>query len=101
MNTNGKGWFNDIGELTKSLPADCINDCAAMGRVDDAVAYWVEALNFEENFPADKARAYLAEFGAWERDELERMSTNELAQKVLWILCGYVKEGETYLTIQM
>lgn len=96
-----KGWFNELGEMTRELPTDCIQECAAQGRVDDAVAYWVEKLNFEEDFPVEKARTYLAEFGAWEREELARMSTNELAQKVLWILCGNAKDGETYLSIML
>lgn len=86
------GWFNERGELMKPLPGQCIEDCSGSGRVDDQVAYWVDKLGFDIDMPRDKAIEFLSEYGAWESDEIEDMDIIELAEKVLWIFCGNIKE---------
>lgn len=85
-------WFDSHGELLKPLPGECIKDCARGGRVDDDVAYWVNALKFDLGLPRERAINFLSEYGAWELDELDGMDDFNLAEKVLWILCGNIKE---------
>ena len=85
-------WFDERGELVKPLPGQCIEDCSGSGPVDDQVAYWVDKLGFDIDMPRDKAIKFLSEYGAWESDELEDMDIIELAEKVLWIFCGNIKE---------
>lgn len=86
------GYIDDYGQLIKPLPMDCILDCSGSGRVDDQVAYWVDKLGFDIDMPRGKAIKFLSEYGAWESDELEDMDIIELAEKVLWIFCGNIKE---------
>ena len=88
------GWFDSIGQLTKELPDDCILDCSHQGACDADVSYWVDELGFE--VPSEKAKAYLKGFGAWDDDELDEMTDRELAEKVLWIFCGYLKDDPDY-----
>ena len=85
-------WFDERGELLKPLPGQCIEDCSGSGRVDDEVAYWVNALKFDLGLPRERAINFLSEYGAWELDELDGMDDFNLAEKVLWIFCGNIKE---------
>lgn len=85
-------WFDERGELVKPLPGQCIEDCSGSGRVDDEVAYWVNALKFDLGLPRERAINFLSEYGAWELDELDGMDDFNLAEKVLWIFCGNIKE---------
>jgi len=86
------GYIDDYGQLIKPLPMDCILDCSGSGRKDDEVAYWVEELGFDKSLPIEKAKRFLLEFGAWDEDELETKSDFELAEMVLWIFAGNIKE---------
>ena len=45
--------------------------------------------------PREKAIAYLGEFGAWE--DLETASQKTLAQRVLWLACGDISDGEDWI----
>lgn len=81
--------------LEKSaLPAEAIKDCSASGRVDDAVEYWRKKLGFT----VDRKLAIqdLQEYGAWEKEELEALSDDDLAEKILWLACGNFKDGEDF-----
>jgi len=60
-------WFNGR-DCVKSLPADCIAECSAQGKVDDAVKYWLKELNLEA--PAWFLREHLSGYGAWDKAEL-------------------------------
>ena len=86
------GWFDEHGELVKPLPGRCIEDCSGSGAVDDEVAYWVNALKFDLGLPRERVINFLSEYGAWELDELDGMDDFNLAEKVLWIFCGNIKE---------
>ena len=76
-----------------------MKDCSASGSVDMAVQRWVKELGFDKNFPRSQAISYLRGFGAWEAEELERMSDTELAQWILWIFCGNIADGEDYCSL--
>jgi hypothetical protein len=71
---------------------DCILGCSHSGRCDDDVEFWVKELNFADGLPVEKAKRYLQEYGAWDEEELENMSDDDVAQRVLWIFCGNIKD---------
>ena len=77
------GWFDDRGDMIKTLPGDCILACSGQGRVDDDVSFWVDELGFADDLPRELAINYLKEYGAWEEDELNDMTLKSLAEKVL------------------
>lgn len=108
------GWFNEIGELTppdwaidefgidpdkSPLPDECVRACSHSGRVDDDVSVWVDELKFDQNFPVERARRWLKEYGAWDEEELAEMDARELAEKALWIFACDISDGETYCTM--
>lgn len=91
-------WFNEYGHFTGELPEECVRNCTVPGQdASEAVEYWRKRLGF--TVPREKAIQYLHEFGAWllESDEydkgLNEMADDELADKVLWIACGDVREN--------
>lgn len=73
------------------LPAEAVHDMTQPGPVDDAVEYWRERLNFK--VPRQQAISYLAEFGAWDQDELTAKDDAELSEIVLWIAAGDTREN--------
>lgn len=88
-------WFWDNGELRKRIPKDTVRQCARSGHNDETVEYWVKRLKFDA--PREKAIAYLAEFGAWDRPKLEAMTQKDINEKVLWIACWDIREeGQWY-----
>lgn len=95
----GGGNWSQYGEYTKPLPGDCIKDCASPGQRDSEVAMWVEELDFANGMPIEKAKNYIAEYGAWDREELDEKSDEEIAQIVLWIFAGNVHE-EAYMFLR-
>ena len=90
------GAWSENGEYKKPIPASCIEDCAGPGQKDNEVAMWVEELGFANGMPIEKAKNYIEEYGAWDREELDAKSDEEIAQIVLWLFCGNVHE-EAYL----
>ncbi len=90
------GWL-----ASGQFPANCIAECSASGQVAPAVEYWVKKLNFQ--VPREHAIKYLKEFGAWPLKSdaydtgLEDMSDSDLAEKVLWLACGDIKEQGEWL----
>ena len=94
------GWFDEKhGWLQKDIPEECVMDCSGSGSKDDAVAFWVDELKFY--IPPtliEKAKAYLREFGAWEKEELDQWAETEdvehqLAKHILWCFCCDLREG--------
>ena len=82
--------FNEYGYMTGEFPAACVEDCSHAGACDDDVEYWRKRLEF--TVPRERAIAYMREFGAWEPEELDAMSDDDLAARILWIACGEIKE---------
>ena len=89
---DGSPWFDDRGDMLKTLPGDCILACSGQGRVDDDVAFWVKELDFTNGLPRERTINYLSEYGAWDDEELNEMTAMSLAEKVLWIFCNDLKE---------
>lgn len=93
-------WFDEHGWMQRPIPEDAWRECSAPGQNDEAVEYWLHELQFY--IPTSlhqKARDYLAEFGAWDDAELDAwLSTedteHEIAKHVLWLFCGDIREGQ-------
>jgi hypothetical protein len=86
-------WFTPQGWFNGQLPAECVSDCSASGSVDDAVAYWVNKLEFD--VPEPQAAKWLKEFGAWNAEELADHEAN--VRRVLWQACCDIKDqGEWF-----
>lgn len=83
-------WFDDLGVFVGELPQECILQCSAPGPCDAAVTKWREALEF--SVPREKAIAYIRETGGWPAEELVLMKDKTLADIVLWIACGDMRE---------
>jgi len=83
-------WFDEQGNLIRDIPKEAVSACSGPGRADEAVESWRKKLNFE--VPRAKAISYLREYGAWDAPELQAMDDDDLAEKVLWIACGDIKE---------
>ena len=78
------------GECVRSIPEDCVVDCSHSGSCDADVAAWRAELGF--TVPRELAIPWLAEFGAWDRSELEAEDDDALAERVLWIACDDISE---------
>ena len=88
-------WFSgDINQ--RQLPPECIADCSAGGPVDDAVAYWIDRLQFDG--PSWLIRRHLRSYGAWSRRELCDHQANR--RRLLWIWACNCREGEPQLFLQ-
>ena len=78
-------WFDlnhcDGRESCRQLPAECVADCSGPGPADDAVAFWLERLQFDG--PPWLFRHHLREFGAWDAADLADHNANRA--RVLWI----------------
>lgn len=83
-------WFDESGRLLRGLPEECVRECTAPGRVDEAVEYWQKKLEFE--VPRERAIEWLLESGSWSEAELSRKDDRWLAQAVLWLGCGDVQD---------
>lgn len=92
--------FNEYGHLDSGqFPAQCIDDCSASGRVDEAVEYWRKELGLVAALePRRKlVESYLKEYGAW--DDLETADIETLADRVLWTAMCDIKESGDWLGI--
>lgn len=76
------------------IPEQCIKDCSSSGDVSEAVAYWLEKLNFSVD--RNKAIDCLEGYGAWDREDMEQESDETIAQRILWIACTDFSEFVTW-----
>ena len=88
-------WFQGPWAL-QELPAEAVADCSASGRVDDAVDFWVDRLEFDG--PAWLIRRYLKGHGAWSPADLCDHQAN--LRRLLWIWACNCREGQTLLVIE-
>ncbi len=82
------GWFDENGWLLKEIPQECVDDCSHPGECAYDVKRWVDELGFE--VPRRKAIEHLRGYGAW--DDLEDVDDSTLAERVLWMACGDIRE---------
>jgi hypothetical protein len=88
-------WFDSHGYLLGTLPEDCVSDCSHAGACEADVRYWRGRLDF--SVPRERAIGYLREFGAWTAEELADRTDEELAEIVLWVACGDLRESGEWL----
>lgn len=99
MPTNVKElpWFDEYGWVQKEIPQPAVEACYHSGQCQGDVEHWRKVLNF--TVPRQKAIDYLEGYGAWEVEEMNAWSEEELAEKVLWIACGDISEQGEWLGI--
>lgn len=81
------------------LSGACVEACSHSGSCDRDVAHWapivaaqVKVDDFTNQPTADKIRAELTEYGAWDSYELEDAAANWL--RIVWIAVGNIAENE-------
>lgn len=81
------------------LSGECVADCSHSGPCDDDVKSWVpkvraqiEADNFRNKPDAESIRAELAEYGAWDDDELADDDAN--FERLVWIAAGNISDDD-------
>jgi hypothetical protein len=91
-------WASGNG-LEFRIPGEAILDIAQSGRNDEAVAAWVDAVRDQaerDNFPngptPDSIRRELAEYGAWDDEELADDEQNW--HRLLWIAAWDVFDSD-------
>ena len=88
-------WFDEHGYLIRQIPKEAIADCAHPGPCDTDVDYWQRELDFTA--PREQMIEYLEPYGAWAKDELDSKTDDELAQMVLWLAAGDIKENGEWI----
>ncbi len=82
----------------EDLPADCISSCTVPGQdASDEVEYWLNRLDFQVD--PEAARAGLAEYGAWDDEDLSEADPHTLSGRVLWLACCHFNDGYDYFTL--
>lgn len=80
-------------ESLRQLPPEAISDCSGPGPADEAVAYWVQRLEFDG--PPWLFREHLRSYGAWDAADLADHNANR--ERVLWIwACDCREEPGAY-----
>ncbi len=77
------------GTFDIDMPGDAVLDCSHAGRCDEDVAHWLPRLDLDHITPA-QARAALAEYGAWDDDQLASHEDN--LERLVWIAAGDIQE---------
>ncbi len=95
-----KTWFHPNGEIIRNIPKQAARNCTHPGPCDRDVS----DLRVESGFnipPAlrKQAEQYLSEYGAWNDAELKAMNPEQLEDTILWIACGDISEGQTFIGI--
>ncbi len=90
-----KAYVDDNGEIVGKIPSACVSDCSHSGDCGPDVKHWVKYLGF--TVPREVAIPYLRETGAWTQEELESLSDSDLAEKVFWIACGDISDGQEWI----
>lgn len=100
VSTDGGAWFDSTGTLVKDIPEECIKQCTQPGHdAYEDCKYWVKELGFADGLDIPLAKGYLKWTGGWEPDEIASFSPEETAIRLLWIVCGDLKEGMDLITI--
>lgn len=83
-----KTYWAHFNRFELQLPGQCVLDCSAQGSVDDVVAYWAERVTKTPD--PNSIRFELAEYGAWDDNELADDDANW--RRLIWIAAGNVAE---------
>lgn len=84
-----EAYFN---RFTIELPAQAVSDCSHHGECDDDVAHWAGRVKRPEDVTAERLRAELKEYGAWDAEELADDEANW--KRIIWIAAGNIKDEE-------
>jgi hypothetical protein len=57
-----------------------------------AVVFWRKKLDFE--VPRKRAIDYLFDTGGWSFEDLDELTDDEIAEKILWIACCDINERQ-------
>lgn len=82
----------DFSRFSLELPDQCVLDCAHSGPCDEDVEFWFQKLDTSKFPGADKIKAELAEYGAWDDDELADDDQN--IRRLIWLAAGQIKDIE-------
>lgn len=85
MRDDSKGYW-EISEF----PSEAISDCSGPGPADDAVAHWVDELDFQPD--TDATRSCLSKYGTWDAEQLS--DDDENRERVFWIMMGDFAEWD-------
>jgi hypothetical protein len=80
------GWY-----VGPAFPDECVSACTHPGDDLPDVVYWRNRLDFQ--VPRARTIAWLAEYGAWEQEEMEKEPDDTLANRVLWLACHDVMDN--------
>lgn len=95
-----EGFFSPQGELVKEIPQECVDACTKPGAdAYDDCSRWVDELEFDKGLDIAKAKGFLLSTGGWERKELSKMDPKNVAIRLLWIICGDIKDGSDFIYI--
>lgn len=72
------------------MPDACVADCSHQGDCDEDVESWVPKLRL--NIDPDILRGELAEYGAWDDEELSNHEMN--IRHIIWIAACNIREEE-------
>lgn len=69
--------------FTLELPEEAVMDCSHQGACDDDVAHWSTRIARPADITPETLAAELAEYGAWDADELADDSANW--HRLIWL----------------
>jgi len=88
----GEGFFDEGGNLVGDVPPEAIEECSKPGDRKASVEKWMAKLDFEKNFPYDKARATLKTTGMDLPEKIDEMDDHDVAMHIFWTMCCDLKE---------
>lgn len=86
-------YYSEGGWIEVTLPPQCVDDCANMGDVSEAVEKWHSKLKDQMNdIPKDQLAKMLKGYGSWDDGELEDHIANQ--QRLIWMAACQIDENE-------
>lgn len=91
-------YWASFNRFSLRLTGEAVCDIAQSGANDDAVAYWVDRVEYCKNLlgqdqaTPDAIRAELKEYGAWDADELADDEANR--RRIVWCAAWNIAEDE-------
>lgn len=81
-------YCNSTGLFLEGVPMSAIQEISSIGEQTENVRYYIDecmfSLNEEET---ERGKEYLQSTGGWMKEEIAEMTSEEVAQKLLWLFC--------------